>query len=193
MKRIIKTFACLAIVFSSLFTMSSCTNPEVDVTYTLYCSSDLLEYATPQVTHKHNGESTNVVITESNWEDAKDFFVDTSIKIGDVAISKEKLKEWTITYHYENFGAIDDEMEVKYVPKQNQPIQSIAITSFVHTLTATIDLTDKDGGRSVFPASYNPITTINVGITSEELEKHISEIKDYVGVHVEENGTVKKK
>lgn len=157
--------------------LSSCDackeDPYAKITYKVVCSEELLKYATPKVIYK----GTTITIPESDWTNV----TDGSLKIGDVNVH---LKQWNYQVTYDDFGVVDDEMTVRYEPKNNftDAIQS-NINLFSHNLSANVEIEDNDENTHHY--SFNK-TNISIG-NSTSIEDVLK--PDYLGLHIESNGT----
>lgn len=190
MKKTIIKFVNLFLASMMLVGCDCCDDSQIDIDYTLVCSEDLLEYATPQVTYTENGKDPRVIsIAENEWEEVKDNDVTstTTIVINGETITKvTKLVKWTKHVHYGKFSIVDDVMEVTYKPKETAKDIIVLIDQFKHDLSANLDFVDEDGDRYTSTFIYNE-TNINIG-QRMSLEELINSYKDRRGFHVESNG-----
>lgn len=90
-----------------------------DVRYALYCTTDLLDYATPQVTYT-NDEGRQVVqdIADSEWTDSDDFSYTATVNGKPI---ETKVKKWTLDIRYNRLPLDNSEMKVVYKPRANMP------------------------------------------------------------------------
>jgi len=195
MKNVIITFKNNVMATLTLITFACCTEPSLDIDYTLTCSEGLLEYATPQVSYVSNGNTpVSFAILEGEWSVVEEKDQSSTINIiidGDTITKSQKLMKWTKHIHYEDFTVVDDELTVTYTPKSNIPAGCVLASGFEHTLTAAIDFVDEDGNRHK-PTEIEQNTSITIG-GGKTLSEIISEFKDYKGYHVESNGHYNKK
>lgn len=184
MKKIILTFA---IVLLSSMMLVSCFEPEADIDYTLTCSSDLLEYVTPQITYSSNGNTITYNITDEEWSDvnSNDESIKTSIVINGDTITRERvLKKWTKHVHYDDFSIIDDEMVVTYIPKSGIQSDQVRLLNHYHNLSAKLDFTDEDNNQYLILPSIN----LSLDLSGPALSDIVIRGKDHAGYHVESNG-----
>lgn len=180
-----------------LTSCDKCEDAYADIDYTIVCSDDLLDYATPEVTYKGNDGTVNTFsISEGEWIEADNLNnnVNTKIVIGNDTISKSrKIKKWTKHVHYDDFSIIDDEISVKYIPKASIPTGKVYIADFVHQVTGSLSFRDDDGNQ------YEPIfieQNVNgpIDLTGKSsLSDIINTFNDHYGFHVESNGKYSKK
>ena len=187
-KNVKKSMRNVLFIAALVFGFTSCKeDPHAKITYSVVCSGTLLEYATPQVSYKANGCQEKLIpITDSEWTESTD--VTTSIN-GE----KKSIKKWTMTVTYDDFGVVDDEMTVTYIPNDKAkgvPTSDVGLVT--HSLSASIEVRDKDENMHFYNTSgVNVDMDINVG--SNILEDKIKSIKDHRSFHIEDNGTIKEK
>lgn len=194
MKKTLINFVNLFLASMILVGCDCCTDdPRIDIDYTLLCSTDLLEYATPQITYTKSGKDPiTIPIAENEWEEVKDQDVTsekTIITIKGETITKDsKLVKWKKHVHYDDFSIVDDVIDVTYKPKETAKDVIVIFAAFTHSLSANLVFVDKDGNRITPNDNYNNnIITINIG-QSMYLEELINSYKDRMGFHVENNG-----
>lgn len=122
--------------------------PKVDITYTLNCSADLLEHAIPEVTY--TGDDGKAVTYQL---DMSDFEVNERVNKwaqhlhGDELLAEgeedARIMKWTKQIHYDNLQAVDDEMTVRYIPKDDT--EKLRISHIYHNLSTTFCLVNTDG------------------------------------------------
>lgn len=122
--------------------------PKVDITYTLNCSADLLEHAIPEVTY--TGDDGKAVTYQL---DMSDFEVNERVNKwaqhlhGDELLTEgeedARIMKWTKQIHYDNLQAVDDEMTVRYIPKDDT--EKLRISHIYHNLSTTFCLVNTDG------------------------------------------------
>lgn len=186
-------------VIITVWVMTSCCKDEdsyADISYTLICSDDLLEYATPEVTYSSNGTVNTFSISEGEWEETSNsgYSSTTELIIGNETYTKpKKIMTWTKKVHYDKFTTIDDDISVRYIPKTSIPTGKVFMANFVHQITATLSYRDDDGNV------YNPVLidqNVNIPIDltgNSTLSDIIGKFTDYYGFHVESNGKFSKK
>lgn len=180
--------------------MTSCCKDEdsyADISYTLLCSDDLLEYATPEVTYKSNGVTVSTsTITEAEWEETSniDNSVNTKLIIGTDTITKpKKVLKWTKKVHYDKFATIDDEISVRYIPKASIPTGKVYMVNFIHQLSGSLAFRDDDGNEHT-PTIVDQSVNISIDLSGNlNLSDVIRKYSDYYGFHVESNGNYSKK
>ena len=149
-------------------------DPKVDVIYTLECSSNLIDMAVIEVSHKVNSEQPEVfLISESEWEESEN----------------GGTKKWTKSYSHNDFSSVDEELSVSYIAKKNIERDTVSASIFTHNLDATIKLWDEDGDYLERPASMSMSMNINLG--EHSITNEIDSLHDYIGVHIESNGTIR--
>ena len=172
--------------------ISSCTKSYVEYEYVLTCSKELLQYATPQVTYRdNNGHFQTFLLSEADMFDTKN---SVTIVINGKTMTDDSLKTWRKGVKYENFGIVDDEMTVTYIPKSDIPEDATTEgRDLEHRLeVAYFEMKDDDGHYSTHHFSS---TTINVGAgtTHKNLITAIKGFKDYKGIHIESSGKIEEK
>lgn len=191
MKRMAINFVNLLLASMMLVSCDCCTeDPSIDIEYSLVCSKDLLEYATPKVVYTANsGTPISINISENEWEEIEtaDPSVKTTIVInGDTVTSDSKLIKWKKHVHYGEFSIVDDMMEVTYEPKEKAEGVIIFANPFKHHLSASLEFIDEDGGIHKPVIISSSIEDV-VG-TKRSLKEIIEGYSDRYGFHVESNG-----
>jgi len=180
MKKTFLNFANVALVTLMLMSTYACKeDPYAKITYKVVCSEELLKFATPKVNYK----GTTISIPESGWTNV----TNESTKINDVNVP---LKQWTYNVDYNDFGVVDDEMTVEYEPKNNFAEAPLSIANLlIHHLSADVEIRDKD--ENLYRHSFNN-TELNISIGNPaSLDDRLE--PDYIGLHIESNGTCIKK
>ena len=184
----------------------------VDIDYTLNCSEDLLEYATPQVSYvDDNGQEVTVQIADSEWEVNEDMTF--SVTFEDVSLDAKVLK-WTKQIHREEFP-VDDEVTVTYIPKADMPeYDEEKVNLFYRDLWISNQFVDEEnnhttpGGEKGGDSSLTIDVTLEevldrglpyilgagggsvvIGATNETIEKLINLYQTKKVIHVESDGT----
>lgn len=130
--------------------------PKVDITYTLNCSADLLEHANPEVTYTgDDGKTVTYQLEMSDFEVnervnkwAKHLHGDENLRLTD---EDARIMKWTKQIHYENLQAVDDEMTVRYIPKDDT--EKLRISHIYHNLSTAFCLVDTDGNTNCFTSA----------------------------------------
>ena len=179
-------------LLSMMFVLcASCEDSYVDITYRLECPSNLLEYATPQVTYKGNdGNPITFTIPESAWEDmdSNDKIMMTIVVNGDTISKEGKMIQWKKHVHYDDFSIVDDEMTVEFTPKNSIFMESSCLTYSMPFLNGAINVKYEDGSEAIVPFAEHD-TNVIISDGSGSLSDIISSHRNYKGFHVESNGT----
>lgn len=130
--------------------------PKVDITYTLNCSADLLEHAIPEVIYI--GDDGKTVTYQLNMSD---FEVNERVNKWGQHLHGDELftdgeedaliMKWTKQIHYDNLQAVDDEITVRYIPRDNT--EKLRISHIYHNLSTAFCLVDIDGGIKWFTSA----------------------------------------
>lgn len=127
--------------------------PEVDITYTLNCSEDFLQYATPQVSYTdNNGSTVTYLINESEFEINKRVNKWAGHLHGDEYLADAEedatILKWSKHVHYDNFQAVDDKMTVTYVPKEGYD-GGLRVSHIFQNLSAGFRVVDEKGNSLI--------------------------------------------
>lgn len=122
--------------------------PKVDITYTLNCSADLLEHAIPEVTYiGDDGKAVTYQLDMSDFEVNERVNKWAQHLHGDELLTEgeedARIMKWTKQIHYDNLQAVDDEMTVRYIPKDDT--EKLRISHIYHNLSTTFCLVNTDG------------------------------------------------
>lgn len=134
--------------------------PEVDITYTLNCSEDFLQYATPQVSYTdNNGSTVTYLLNESEFEVNKRINKWAGHQHGDEYLADEDatILKWTKRVHYDNFQAVNDKMTVTYIAKEGYD-GGLRMAHIFQNLSAAFRVVD-ERGNSLIVWSKNTIDT----------------------------------
>lgn len=158
-----------------LVALTSChKKPYLDITYELECTGDLLEYATPKVTHTDNNkQAVNIELSKSDFE------------------YNETTQKYVWKYEvpcYEDFSSVDDEMRVTYEVKLGVSIDKESV-DLTHLLYISYEMRDDD--ENIRRNKISLSTNVNVYVNGNRLNDEISNMSDYRKGHFESNGTAK--
>ena len=172
----------------------SCEDPYAQFEYTLVCSEQLLEYATPEVTYTNDkGEEITTILTDNLWEKGYGFAdISTYSTGGD---NSERMHWNSPKIKYDDFTSVDNTISVKYIPKSGIASDSTftSTTGLFHYLYYTINVRD-DSGDNHFET--NTLTTIqnwtNINIKQNVIE-YINSLSDKLTCHAKNDGTIEVK
>lgn len=181
---------------SLLLLLTGCKSPYVEITYTLSCSKNLLEYVVPVVTYKNDkGNAVTFNVPESEWEDAHN---DTKVNTNVTNISENgeettteslstSLLNWTKIVSYDDFTLVDDELTVRYQLKEGvtaDMLPSRILSS--HQLTYFIELRDED------KTMHYKQSTDGITVGTAKVEDVLGAV-DYRGFRIMNTGQIEEK
>lgn len=186
MKKTICNLVKLSLLLVMVTSCYSCKDSYAQITYSLVCSETFLEYATPQVSYKNNdGNVVSINISDSEWTNA----TNKTVTINGI---ERPYKQWNFTVSYDDFGVVNDEMTITYIPKDNAADASSSISNLLgHDLSAQVEVRDKDDNMHYY--SHNSIDlSISIGESATLVDK-IKSYQDYLGFRIEDNGNIEVK
>ena len=162
-------------------------DPSIDIEYTLECSEFLLQNATPQISYKGNdGQTVIIQVNDNDWKETSSPSV--PIKVNDKEINNS-MKKWTKTVRYDDFGTVDDELTITYIPKDDASNYNGSLLPYCqHHLSLTGTLSDEDGDKT--PFGYIDEQKTIVPNNEFSLSDGIKQFRDYRGIHATSNGTI---
>lgn len=153
---------------------SCCKKPYVDITYELECSGELLDCATPKVTHTDNSKrSVNIALSKDDFE------------------YNEATNKYVWKYEvprYEDFNSVDDEMHVTYEAKSGVSIDKASV-DLTHFLDVSYEMRDDD--KNTNSGRFASHTSASVYVNGNRVTEDISKMSDYRKCHFESTGNVK--
>ena len=191
-----KNVFSLILLTSLSLLFAGCEKNHVTFEYVLTCSPELLKYATPQVTYKNSeGKNQTFLITEADMTDVES---NVTVTINGQTQPQKQLKEWRKGVKYEDFGIVEDEMTVTYIPKSDVPAEvKVTGLDLTHYLRATSFELKDDDGHFHYATFTTTTTTINIEVDVNKQDSNlievIKEFKDYKGFHLEASGKIEEK
>lgn len=150
----------IVLIFAVLGLSSCHDEDKVEMSYTVFCSEDLLRFVSPVVTYVNgDGIEESTTLTTSNWN--KSGSVSTGDESSSTTITGLKSYTWTQKVVFDSFG-VSGKITVKYTPLSDYEDTTEKQYNFNHQVFITAKAENDD--------IQNQYTNISVDLTGTKID-----------------------